>query len=106
MNGSFKEKRGIERVPVNEEVVISHKNMFYAGTVLNLSGKGMFIGTMKFFPLNSRVAISFRKRNDSMNLFATIKRAAKINKFYDGFGVELSDPPQAYLELIDTFKKL
>ena len=71
---------------------------------MNLSEKGMFICTMKSFPLDTRVAISFRKKNDSMNLFANIKRAAKVNKYYGGFGIELSDPPQAYLEFIDRLR--
>ncbi len=105
MHRSFMEKRDIDRIPVNEEVAISHRNMFFTGTVLNLSEKGMFIGTMKSFPLDSRVIISFTEKNYSMKLFATIKRATEVNRSYDGVGVELSDPPQAYLEFLDTLLK-
>jgi Tfp pilus assembly protein PilZ len=104
MHRSFKEKRRIDRIPVNEEVIISHKNMFYSGKVLNLSEKGMFIGTKKYFPFDSRVVISFRNNNDVVNIFANIKYIAEANRTYNGIGVELYDTPQAYLELIDRLR--
>ena len=105
MHRSFKEKRGLDRISVKEEVIISHKNTFYSGIVLNLSEKGMFICTKKYFPLDSRFVVSFHKRNDRMQLYANIKRIEAANSFSDGVGVELFDPSEAYLEFLGTLKR-
>ena len=104
MQESYREKRVTERISANEEVNISYRNMFYSGTVLNLSEKGMFIGTKKYFPPDSMCVITFREKNDFMKLFAKVKQRTSLNTFYNGIGVELLGPPQTYLQFIDTLR--
>ncbi len=103
-NKSYMEKRAYQRIPAGEEVRVSYRNVFYSGTVLNLSEKGMFIGTKQCFPSDSTFLILIGKKNDFMKLFAKVKRITEMNGYYDGIGVELLSFSQDYLNFIDTLK--
>ena len=102
--GPFREKRSMGRIPVNEEVVICHRNMFYSGTALNLSEKGMFIGTKKRFNLDNVYLIIMRLKNRLLRLPAKIKRSRSTTGYYDGIGIELVNPPHDYLKILDKWK--
>lgn len=99
------ERRSSERVPVGEEVKICEGNLFFSGTALNISDKGMFIGTKKHFALNAISLIVLRIKDRLFKLPARIKRSTLKTGFYDGIGVELIDPPRDYLEFLDYWKR-
>lgn len=90
------EKRTFVRLPAGESVRISHENNLYAGTVLNVSEKGMFIGTNKYFLSNAMVCIE----NESVRVLAMVKRSIKMNGHFKGVGVELLSPAHDYIEFI------
>ena len=99
------ERRSSDRVPVGEEVKICEGNLFFSGTVLNVSDKGMFIGTNKHFPLEALSLIVMRIKDRLLKLPAKIKRSTLQTGFYDGIGVELIDPPRDYLDFLNYWKK-
>jgi len=99
------DKRSFERISVGEEIRISHENLIFSGTILNLSEKGMFIGTRKRFPLNVISVIMMRLKDKLLQIPIKIKRAAKPSGYYDGIGVELLSTPQDYLDFIKIWKK-
>jgi len=100
------DKRSFERISVGEEIRISHGNLIFPGTILNLSEKGMFIGTRKKFPLNAISLIMMRLKDKLLTIPIKIKRATKPSGYYDGIGVELLSRPQDYLDFIKIWKKL
>jgi Tfp pilus assembly protein PilZ len=103
---SFKEKRVYERIPFKEEISILYGNLFYSGTVLNLSQKGMFIGTNKRFSLDSTSIIFISKKNEYMKLLTKVKQIREPDGYYYGIGVELLHSPKAYLEFINAIRPL
>lgn len=99
------ERRSSVRVPVGEDVKICEGNLFFSGTALNISDRGMFIGTKKSFPLNAISLIVMRIKDRLLKLPAKIKRSTLETGFYDGIGVELIDPPRDYLEFLNYWKR-
>jgi hypothetical protein len=99
------ERRSSDRVAVGEEVKICEGNLFFSGTALNVSERGMFIGTKKRFPLEAISLIVLRIKNRLFKLPAKIKRSTLETGFYDGIGVELIDPPRDYQEFLNYWKK-
>ncbi len=106
MPGGDFEKRTFERIPAGEDVSISYGNMFYSGTILNLSKKGLLISTKKCFPVDSTSAIFIGKKENHVTLFAKIKRITKLDEYYNGIGFEILDSPRAFLDFIETLKPL
>jgi len=102
---SQSERRSSERVPVGEEVKICEGNLFFSGTALNISDKGMFIGTRKRFPVKAISLIVMRIKDRLFKLPAKIIRSTLETGFYDGIGVELIDPPKDYTEFLNYWKK-
>ncbi len=104
MQISFKEKRVFERISVKKEISILYCNLFYSGTVLNLSPKGMFVETNKRFPVGFTSIIFLSKNNDSMKLLAKVKQITEPDGYNNGVGLELLNPPQSYFEFIDAIR--
>ena len=95
-------KRAFERIPVDFEVRLPCGNMFYSGTVLNLSEKGMFISTKRIYPVDSILNIQMEK--ETVYLLARVKSFKKTDGNSDGIGVEILNPPQNYLEFVSSLK--
>jgi hypothetical protein len=99
------ERRSAVRVPVGEDVKICEGNLFFSGTALNLSEKGMFIGTKKYFRREAISLIVMRLKDRLFKLPAKIKRSTLKTGFYDGIGVELINPPRDYIEFLNYWKR-
>ncbi len=97
---SFKRKR----ITANIDARFFYGNMFYSGTVLNLSEKGMFINTRRCLPFEPMFVVIIRIENELLNVIAKVKRITKLNTDCDGMGVELLSPSNGYLELIKRLK--
>lgn len=89
---------------MGEEIRISYGKLLFSGTILNLSEKGMFIGTKKRFPRDSISLIMMRLKNKLLKIPIKIKRATKPTGYYDGIGVELLSPPRDYIDFIETWR--
>ena len=89
---------------MGEEVKICEGNLFFSGTILNLSEKGMFIGTKKHFPLNTIYLIVLRLKDRLLKLPAIIKRSTGAIGYYDGIGVELVNPPYEYVQFVESWR--
>jgi hypothetical protein len=79
------ERRALERMPEGKDVRISYRKKIYSGTVLNLSEKGMFIGTCECFPLDSIIRIE----SELLKILVKVNRVTEMNGYYDGIGVEV-----------------
>ena len=97
------EKRAFDRIPVNLE--FHGFNMYYFGTVTNLSEEGMFIRSQKInFPLDVQFEVSIPLKHETLNVPVKVKRVTKSIGYYDGIGVELMKQPYKYIKLIRRLK--
>ena len=98
------EKRSIKRIGTNINASFFQGNLFYSGTVLNLSEKSMFITTKKRLPADSMFVVVFREYDKLMNVIAQVKRNAVNNLQSDGMGIELVSPPAGYVEFVNQLR--
>jgi len=108
------EKRADKRIPANIEIeYYLWKPLFwkklYAGTIKNISGKGMFISTKTpSFPLDSLLEIYIPFKKDLLFIPAKdntiVWRHLLSDTSCDGIGVVLSNPPWEYSEIIENIR--
>jgi len=98
------ERRAAERVAANIDARFLCSNVFYSGTVLNLSEKGMFIRTRKYFPSNTGFMVVIRSDDDLLKVMVRVKRIIMGDANDDGMGVEIVQPDADYLEFVNRLK--
>jgi hypothetical protein len=98
------EKRAFERINANIDARFFYGNMFYSGTVLNISEKGMFIHTKRRLPSESMFVIIIREDNALLKVVAKVRRFSDGAGDRDGMGVELLSPSVDYRRFIDRLK--
>ena len=79
------ERRALERMPAGKDIRILYRKKIYSGTVLNLSEKGMFIGTSECFPPDSIIRIE----SELLNTLVKVNWVTEMDGYYDGMGVEV-----------------
>jgi hypothetical protein len=90
------------RVPVRLNVTFHSGGNTYAGTITNLSEDGIFVSTNSLnIPPDPEFKISIPIAQQTVHLPARLVRTVKTNGHYNGFGVELINPPQQYLDYVD-----
>lgn len=117
------EKRFFNRIPVSiktrylEWHMGFYKNL-YAGTIKNISDRGMFISTNYKLPRNALIeicipvvkkkilGIPIKKKYLCIpaNHISIVWEKVRSNDLFTGIGIKLSNPPQEYLEFIDSLK--
>jgi hypothetical protein len=100
------EQRTYYRIQTGESVRIYYRNKIYPGTTLNLSQKGMFINTKRWFSSNSLCLIDIKIGDELLKFLSRVKQFTKINSDSYGVGVEILNPPQNYLEYVNSLKSL
>ena len=95
------EKRTAERIAVNEEARFFQGKMFYSGTVLNLSEKGMFIKTDPCLLSKSKLIVYLLSGKDLLKVPVRVKRVSTINHHCYGIGVEILNSPEEYTEFVN-----
>jgi len=97
------EKRAVERIPIQIDFHCFQMDCF--GTIANLSETGMFISSNKItFPFKYQFNIYIPLKGDMLNIRVQVNRLNKAHGYYDGLGVELINPPLAYLEFVSYLK--
>jgi hypothetical protein len=109
------EKRAKKRISANIDIEYYLWNPLfwkkqYTGTIKNLSENGMFISTNTTnFPLDSLLEIYIPFNTETLFLPAKFSNIAwrRIlpDDSCDSIGVELSNPPREYLELVENLKE-
>ncbi len=98
------EKRNYQRISTAVDARFLYGDMFYSGTIMNLSEKGMFMRTRICLPFNCLFEIIINKKDVLIKVNVRVKRVTKINGYYDGMGVEILNPQKEYLEFIDSLR--
>lgn len=102
------ERRASERFPSNLKTRMFYGNLFYTGTVIDLSEKGLYIRTKINFQINSIFAMVLLINNQTVTLLGRVKRMVRSSghesHLESGMGIELFTPPVSYLEFIRNQK--
>jgi hypothetical protein len=98
------EKRTIDRVYSDIDARFNYGNMFYSGTILNLSEKGMFIKTKICLTPGSMFVVMIREENELLKMLARVKYSTRSGLHYEGMGVAILNPPTNYKEYVDRLR--
>jgi len=99
------EKRSSKRFPLNLNSNFICSNRDYTGTVTNISETGMFISSRDMsFPNEAKFEVQLDINNECLNLPVKMCRLTISPDLDDGMGVEILNPPQNYLILIDKLR--
>lgn len=94
------ERRSHPRISTKIDARFFYGNLFYSGTVSNISHKGMFINTRRLLPSGSIFIVLIRIENQLLKVVARVKRNIRNNSGIDGMGVELLSPSAIYMDLV------
>ncbi|MBI4681805.1 MAG: PilZ domain-containing protein [Nitrospirae bacterium] len=101
----LKERSTSKRTPSGLNItLLGGGNIFYSGTVFDLSEKGMFIRTNKYFTPNSLLLIIIRLNNNPFQIIARVKQLKQANGDAGGIGVELLNAPKGYVAIVRGIK--
>ena len=100
--GSCMEQITGERMPVEIEARFFCGNMFYAGTVCNLSSEDMHIDTESCLPSGTSFMTIIRNGKDLLQVNTKVKRLTRTNGCYDGMDVEILKPSKNYLDYVNS----
>jgi hypothetical protein len=104
MEEKFMEKRAFERMPLKTQVKFFSGKTEYTGTMMNFSEKGMYISAEVNFPLKTQLQILIPVKEEIMKVFAEVRNFTKSGHVYNGIGIELINPPQSYIEFINSLR--
>jgi len=98
------ERRSHGRISTRIDARFFHGNLFYSGTVSNISQKGMFIITKRLLPSGSIFVVLIHIDNQLLKGIARVKRSVRNNSTSDGMGVELLSVSAMYTDLVSGLK--
>ncbi len=98
------EKRTHDRLPTNQEIILSSDDLLRFGILTNCSEKGMYIKTMISFPLDTIQEILIPLKEETLRVAVKVVRIAKKGNLYDGLGVKLLNTPDNYLKFLIKLK--
>ncbi len=96
------EKIAYERIPIHLDVRVINGDSLYRGLMTNLSENGIYFisGANLSSGLNIEVSIPFN--DDQLKVPIKIVRTKKTGNVYDGFGAELLNSSQDYMEFVQS----
>lgn len=96
--GETMEKRSDRRLTARIDARFFYGSLFYSGTILNISVKGMFIAARRSFPPGTVFVVLFRIDGDVLKVIARVRRISVIDGEVEGMGLELVSPSRRYME--------
>jgi len=101
----WRKKRAYERIPICLDVTVHNAESPQNGLVTNLSENGMFFITGANLSPGLHIEVSITSKNDEITVPIKIIRIKKEN-IYDGFGAELTNAYQHYIDFVHSLKTL
>lgn len=100
---SFSEIRNCRKVEMEIQARLFFGNLLSLGTSTEASGQCMCIDTTYRFPLHSWINLLIPFNKDIVNIPCEVSSFSKIDGLHDTMSIEISNPPQEYLELVNSF---
>lgn len=103
------DRRSCNRIPARIQARFFYGSRIYAGDILDISEKGMFVRTDMRLPVNSRIDIMILVDRKVVKIPVTVRRTVKENDrgrsiAISGMGVELIRSVQKYTDYIHSIK--
>lgn len=98
--------RSCERISSSLLVKFSHCDSLSYGIVTNMSERGMCIRSGVCLPCDSSAQLLIPLKNEHLAVDAEVKWVKETDEFYDSMGVELSQPPERYLQILENIKSV
>jgi hypothetical protein len=99
-------KRSCERKPSSLLVKFNHCDTIHYGIVKNVSERGMCIKSGVCLPCDSPALLLIPLKDEHLAVDATVKWVKNTDEFYDCMGVEMSEPPERYLQIVANIKSV
>ncbi len=97
-------RRTCERIRTNMYARFFYGNLFYSGSILNVSDSGMFISTKRILPVDAIFVVIIRLEHELLKVIARVNRITSTSGNTTGIGVTLLSPSRSYLDLIGKIK--
>ncbi len=98
------QKRSDQRIPSSLVVKYFHRGSICYGLITNLSAKGMCINSGVCLPSNSSIKLLLPLKDEVLELPVKVRRVVRTDTFYDTMGVEVLNPSEKYLQVVESFK--
>ncbi len=104
-------ERAFPRRTINIQADFIYDKVRYAGTVMNLSKKGMYINTELRLPLGLNLIHTFFKpeleiifpfNGNILKVPLKVRRFVKTDGLYNGIGADVYNPPENYFVFINS----
>jgi hypothetical protein len=99
-NKGIKEKRTSKRIPTHFLVNFFNGDSFHYGLVTNLSEKGIYFIAGADLSSELNIEVSIPLKEEMLKVPVKINRTERTGYLYDGFGAELSNSSQDYIEFL------
>jgi len=94
-------KRAVERIPANLKAEFFWSDKLNSGHVVDLSENGFLVKTDSCPAIRTKFDLNINLEDDVMKIPVKVRRIVNTN---DAIGVEITDPPQRYLEYVEALR--
>ncbi len=98
------QNRAYNRISVQLDAMYYCGIMIYSGIVTNISENGLFMHTKLDFPFHINFEMIMPSNKGILNFPVKLTRLEKFEGIYNGIGVQISAPPQSYLDYISNLR--
>lgn len=98
------QKRSCKRTASSLLVKFDHCDSVSYGIVTNVSETGMCIKSGVCLPHDSSAVLLIPLKDDHLAVNARVRWIKNSDEFYDSMGVELTSPPERYLQIVENIK--
>lgn len=96
------EKRALKRVSVNVQANFFYGDTMYAGRVINISRKGMYIKTGMCPPSDSKLEMLLPFMEEVLKVPVKVRRLEKTGDTYKGMGIEVLNSSDGYVDFFNS----
>lgn len=100
---NLSEKRDCREIQMEIQARLFFGNLLSLGTSTGVSKHCMCINTKYRFPLHSWINLLFPFKKDIVNIPCKISGFSEIDSLNDTMSIEILNPPEEYLELVNSF---
>jgi desulfoferrodoxin (superoxide reductase-like protein) len=97
-------KRAVERISANLKAEFFWSDKINSGHVLDLSENGFLIKTDLCPAIKAKFDLNINLPDDILKIPVKVRRIIKNDNNYDAIGVEIVNPPEEYLQYVDTLR--
>jgi desulfoferrodoxin (superoxide reductase-like protein) len=94
-------KRSVERIPANMKAEFFWSDKINSGHIVDLSENGFLVKTDSCPDIRTKFDLNINLKDDVLKIPVKVRR---IVNTYDAIGVEITDPPQRYLEYVKALR--